>query len=242
MELWKPIPGLPDYEASNLGQVRSLKFGRTHVLAQIRHHKGYLRTKITQKGKSKAMGIHRLVYSAFVRPLLDTECIDHINRIKDDNRPENLRVATNAENIMNSLSRKNRKRKHLPKGVQDIGNGYTALIRNGDKLLYLGRYKTPEEAAVVYNRKAKELYGDFAYLNEVPEHLYDQDIKVVKVKPSDLPKGVSRSSCKKDSYVARLRHQNKFYRLGSFPTPELASQAYQTKHKELYGGSTPCQV
>lgn len=41
-------------------------------------------------------------------------------------------------------------------------NGY------GGKMIYIGRYFSEEEAALAYNRKATELWGEFARINEVP--------------------------------------------------------------------------
>jgi hypothetical protein len=42
---------------------------------------------------------------------------------------------------------------------------YTAQIFENKKLKYLGSYESPEEAARVYDAKAKELWGDIAYQN-----------------------------------------------------------------------------
>ena len=39
-------------------------------------------------------------------------------------------------------------------------------IAKGKKVFYCGSYKTQKEAAMAYNDKAKELYGDFAYQNQ----------------------------------------------------------------------------
>lgn len=43
------------------------------------------------------------------------------------------------------------------------GKAYVAMIKNKN----IGSYKTKEEAALAYNKKAKELYGDKAILNNV---------------------------------------------------------------------------
>lgn len=48
--------------------------------------------------------VHRLICEAFLGPCPENkEVVDHINRLRDDNRPENLRWATLSENNRNSL-------------------------------------------------------------------------------------------------------------------------------------------
>jgi hypothetical protein len=47
------------------------------------------------------------------------------------------------------------------KGVTLIKNRYEAQIKIDGKKLYLGRYLTALEASEVYNKKAKELFGEF---------------------------------------------------------------------------------
>ena len=91
---------------------------------------------------------------------------DHINGNTLDNRRENLRVCTRAQNNRNvGLSRNN---KSGYKGVCFFKRDKTwqAYIDfNGRK--HLGYFKTARQAAEVYNRAAKELHGDFARLNAV---------------------------------------------------------------------------
>jgi hypothetical protein len=45
----------------------------------------------------------------------------------------------------------------LPRFVYPNGNGYRALIRSGDKILYLGTFDTPEKASEAAERMAREL-------------------------------------------------------------------------------------
>lgn len=49
------------------------------------------------------------------------------------------------------------------RGVTKSRSGYQAMV----KRVYIGHFKTKEEAALAYNQKAIELYGDKAILNEV---------------------------------------------------------------------------
>jgi hypothetical protein len=92
--------------------------------------------------------------------------VDHINRDKLDNRKSNLRIATLQQNSMN-------RRKHNPnslskyKGVAKDKNKWVAQIIKDGKRKEIGRYETQEEAAIAYNQSAIEVFGEFAWLNEV---------------------------------------------------------------------------
>ena len=44
-------------------------------------------------------------------------------------------------------------------------NKWEAKIMKNKKPYYLGHYNTEKEAAIAYNSKATELYGEFANLN-----------------------------------------------------------------------------
>lgn len=45
------------------------------------------------------------------------------------------------------------------------GNGWTAHIAINKRTRYLGHFNSPEAAARVYDRWAREVYGEFAYIN-----------------------------------------------------------------------------
>ena len=91
-EHWKDIDGYDGmYQVSDLGRVRSLKFGRVKVLRPQKDKCGYLRIKLCKNRKKKTVNIHRLVAQAFIPN--DDESkneINHINEIKSDNRVSNL--------------------------------------------------------------------------------------------------------------------------------------------------------
>jgi len=74
--------------------------------------------------------------------------IDHRNRIRDDDRIENLREATNQENMWNRvLPRKN----NLPKGISLSGNKFKVQLRHENKKKYLGTFISLDEAIKVRN-------------------------------------------------------------------------------------------
>jgi hypothetical protein len=64
---------------------------------------------------------HRLVMARMLgRPLLPGEVVDHRNDVRDDNRPENLRLfATNGEHLSVTLTgRKSRESRGLPSSTR----------------------------------------------------------------------------------------------------------------------------
>src|SRR6266545_5415488 len=97
-EVWKEIPGLPDYEASTLGRVRSWRWVSPRRTAPLlltpdRSHR-YLRVYPNQKPKY----VHRLVLEAFVGPCPDGMEASHENGICRDNRLSNLMWRTHGAN------------------------------------------------------------------------------------------------------------------------------------------------
>lgn len=120
---------------------------------------GYLKTVI----KGKFYQMHRLAW-LYVTGEFPEYTIDHKNNDRSDNRFNNLRKATKAENKYNSLPQYN---KCGYKGVSKRGKKYRANIGYEYKVLHLGTFDTAEEAAEAYNKKALEFYGEFARINKI---------------------------------------------------------------------------
>lgn len=101
-QIWKQIPDFPDYEISHLGNIRSNKFGKQHILSPRPDKDGYWRVNISNKDKiRKTKYIHTLIMETFVGPRPNGTVIDHINQDKQDNRVENLRYTTVQQNCIN---------------------------------------------------------------------------------------------------------------------------------------------
>jgi hypothetical protein len=94
--------------------------------------------------------------------------IDHISRVKTDNRRENLRLATNKQNQQNRGKQRNNTSGYKDVGFRKKLNKYIAHIGVDGKTLYLGIFDCPKEAAVTYNKAALK-YHDFPCLNEIEE-------------------------------------------------------------------------
>ena len=96
-------------------------------------------------------------------------CVDHINGDVLDNRRSNLRVATYAQNSINSKTPISNTTGY--KGVcwDKVNRKYQAQIKVKGKTLWLGRFLTKRFAAEEYNRAAKKYHGEFARLNDIPD-------------------------------------------------------------------------
>lgn len=85
-------------------------------------------------------------------------CIDHINRVRTDNRFSNLRLATVAENSQNVREPGNQAG---ATGVCQVGNRFRARIRVRNVEIHIGVFATKQEARDAYLEKKRELHGHF---------------------------------------------------------------------------------
>lgn len=93
---WRKVEGYENYSVSNTGSVKNTKSGR--VLALRRTHDGYYGVNLCSHGKQKSVKVHRLVAIAFIPNPEKLYVVDHINLNKFDNRVENLRWLSLADN------------------------------------------------------------------------------------------------------------------------------------------------
>ena len=99
---------------------------------------------------------------------------DHIDRNKFNMQKDNLRPSNASLNGINTAKRDyrdGRKTSSKHKGVffdKQVGK-FRAVINKDRKRYDLGAYADEHDAGRAYNRKAKELFADFAWLNPMPE-------------------------------------------------------------------------
>lgn len=96
----------------------------------------------------------------------DGYVVDHIDRNGLNNQKFNLRIITQSQNCMNT---KIENKSSEYKGVHFIKrlNKFQSMICLNYESYYLGLFETKEEAALAYNKKAIELFGEFANLNVI---------------------------------------------------------------------------
>jgi len=119
------------------------------------HWHGYAVSHIN----NKTILMHRLIMN------FPKGSIDHINGNKLDNRKQNLRIATVSQNGANR--KLNTKSKSGFKGVtwNKRKRKWSVVIIKEKKKYFLGYYYDPVEGAKVYDKKAKELFNEYARLN-----------------------------------------------------------------------------
>lgn len=128
---------------------------RVGQIAGTRSAKGYVQVW----ADGEAFLAHRLAwfYVTGVWPVR----VDHKDQNKQNNAWNNLREATGSENMANVT----REKKNAAgfKGVTKASKAkvYVARIRHNYKQIYLGCFKTAEEAHAVYCAKALEIFGEY---------------------------------------------------------------------------------
>lgn len=127
------------------------------------HYTYYALRTVTVKGKRSCQWMHREVLR-----LRDPKAkVDHIDGNGLNNRRKNLRVASISQNGLNSRLRMDNKSGYKgvwkPKGA----SGWIAGIGQNYKSIHIGTFPTKEEAALAYNKKAKELFGEYARMNDI---------------------------------------------------------------------------
>ncbi len=112
-EIWKPIPGFPGYEASDLGQIRSSARTVKHPRArELRIRGRVLRPRLDKSGYQcvtpRVGGItvyrtvHSLIALAFLGERPQGLVVNHIDHDRRNNRLTNLEYCTIAQNAQYS--------------------------------------------------------------------------------------------------------------------------------------------
>lgn len=158
-EIWKDIQGYDGYyQVSNLGRVKSLSRliwnGFSNHLTKDKIRKpvvskdGYTYVKILFKKKSMKFRVHRLVALHFIDNPNNKLEVNHIDSIRLNNNVKNLEWVSKSENQCHSKINKKTTSKYV--GVtfnkNFKTNAWISQIGINNKNIYLGVYKTEEEA------------------------------------------------------------------------------------------------
>jgi hypothetical protein len=156
-EIFKDIP---DYEGiylvSNLGNVKSLKFGKERILSKGLDGHGYYNVTLFKDGNPKTFTIHQLVAMVFLnhKPNGNTIVVDHIDNNKLNNRLDNLQIISQRKNTS-----KDKKGTSKYTGVYWYKNRckWRAEIKILGKIKYLGCFETELDAHLSYQNALKQI-------------------------------------------------------------------------------------
>lgn len=110
--MWKTIKGYEEFEISDRGEVRRIKYSDPANAAKytlpfyLKQHDdkdGYKRVALCKDGKCKMALVHRLVALAFLKEEAGKPQINHKNGVKYDNRVDNLEWCNASENIRHRI-------------------------------------------------------------------------------------------------------------------------------------------
>lgn len=156
-EIYVKVLNYDNYFVSNLGNVKSIQNGYEKILSKRKSGNGYVSVLLYKKGyKPKTINIHQLVAVAFLGHKIDgySKIIDHKNKIRDDNRVENLQIISPRENVTKEISFR---KGYCGMTYDKDSKKYMVRITIGKKSIYLGRFKDINEAQSVYFKAVDEL-------------------------------------------------------------------------------------
>lgn len=99
VETWRPIAGFDNYECSEAGEIRNKKTGR--ILKHNVGKTGYSLVSLRQNGKTVSRNVHSLIAKTWLvndNPKMKTD-VHHIDHDKQNNRADNLKWVSRAENM-----------------------------------------------------------------------------------------------------------------------------------------------
>jgi hypothetical protein len=161
METYKYIPNYEGiYQVSNLGNVKSLKFGYEKILKGGLSKGRYLTVSLNKNGNRKTYYIHKLVAMTFLnhKPKNHTLVIDHIDNNKLNNKLSNLQIITHREN--SSKDKKGCYSKYTGVTWRKNRNKWQSSIKTNGVVKYLGNFKKEYDAHLAYQKALKEINND----------------------------------------------------------------------------------
>jgi len=111
-------------------------------------------------GKFKKTGMHHVIMFPPWGMV-----IDHKDHNTLNNQRSNLRLATRSQNNQNHRIRSNNTSGYNGVHFDKSTRKYISIVKSKGKAYYLGLFTDKVEAAKAYDKKAKELFGEFACLN-----------------------------------------------------------------------------
>lgn len=139
-EVWKDIEGYEGlYQVSNLGNVRSLNYGRTGEIKLLKQSTdcGYKRVMLYKDGERERYLVHRLVAMTFIPNPDDLPQVNHKDEDKSNNNVNNLEWCTGEYNmnygsIKERLSESSKGRYHSEESKKKMSESHKGKNKGKD--------------------------------------------------------------------------------------------------------------
>ncbi len=125
------------------------------------NRKHYARRHHMVNGKKSKLYMHRQILGITDKKIF----VDHIDGNGLNNQRSNLRAATHSENLANVNKRLGTSSKFRGVNFKKATSKWQVQIQHQGKLHFVGSFVDEVEAAKAYDKKAVELFGEFAKLN-----------------------------------------------------------------------------
>lgn len=168
-EIWKTIEDYPNYQISNMGRVKSLKFGREKI---IKHSicKGYCRLQLCKEGKTKQYLVHQLVAQTFIPNPNNYIFVNHRDENKQNNMVSNLEWVTQEYNANfgtrnERISKAHKGIKHTQETKYKIGKAHKGKILSQEHKNKLSK------PILQFNGEGTKIIGKFNSAKQVEREL-----------------------------------------------------------------------
>lgn len=132
-EEYKEIPEFSNYEASNMGYIRVKSTKQNKKFSK--DIEGYNYVGLSKNGKSTNFAVHQIIAKTFLKNEKNKLTVNHINKIRDDNRAINLEWATQSEQEQHKI--KFNKENNIEKNKNGNANNVKVWMldkKTGDKI------------------------------------------------------------------------------------------------------------
>ena len=123
---YRYVEGYTDYIITNYGVVISLKKKKPIIIKPGLDGGGYAQVNLFKNGKGKTIKVHVIVGNTFVGKRTGSLTFDHIDRVRTNNRVDNIRLATRTQQCINRNMRCD----------NTTGETNITIVRNGKYTYY----------------------------------------------------------------------------------------------------------
>lgn len=190
---------------------------------------GYAQRGTNKRGKPAMVLMHREILNA-----PKGKVVDHINMEKLDNRKSNLRIACQAQNMLNCEVRLTNTSGYKGVHWSESRKKWRAAITKDYKNYHIGMYDDKKEAARAYDFMAFKFFGEFAKLNFPNDLLQKLNKPTLRTDNMSGYRGVSWNT-RRRKWQAQISNGGKRIYSQFFECKHLAARKYNEWASEIYG-------